>query len=593
MSVIGRLPWMVVPLTLAVGCTETIDIDPIDETPVRQAQVRPPAISGGTLAVQDGLAVVADPDRDLIYVVDLVGESLLHTIPLEAGSEPGRVAFGSEGFAHVVLRRAGHVATIDLQAGSIVTEHGVCAEPRGIAFEADPVATLHIACADGTLAHAPEAMDGEIVYDQFAPDLRDVVIWDGEVRASRFRAAEVVSKAGTISAQEVASGRGSFQPHVAWRARVDGDQLVMLHQVEDVSPVQIEREPSDDGGADGPPGSGDGGLPYGGGGDLFGCNLGIVASAITVLTGPGDPQSATNTFPLGGMPLAVDVATTPDGQFALAVPGADEEHSTLIIHPGFDGCGGELPPVGEEGQVTSVDFTEGGALVAFSREPAQLVVRSAGNILSGGTIIPLSDESRFDTGHEIFHRATASNLSCASCHPEAGDDGHVWLFAELGHRRSQPLDVGLEGTAPFHWDGDMTDLDMIMDEVLSHRMGGMRQSPAREESFRTWLFEQELPPARLQVAADLATTGEGLFSTLGCAECHFGPNLMSNETVELNGMMLQVPSLRRVALRPPYMHDGRSETLEQAVYDMLSETGRAEHASQGNVEAIAAYLRTQ
>ena len=590
MSIIGRLPWLLVPMTLAVGCTETIDIDPIDETPVRQAQVRPPAISGGTLAVADGLAVVADPDRDLVYVVDLAAESLLHTIALPDESEPGRVAFGSEGLAHVVLRRGGQVATIDLKAGEIVAEHRVCAEPRGLAFEADPVPTLHIACADGTLAHAPEAMDGEIVTEQFPPDLRDVVLWNDDVMASRFRAAEMVSANGTMRALEVETPRGGvFEPHVAWRARVQNGQLAILHQVEDTRPVQIERtSSSDDGGV--PPGGGGSDLPYGGGGDgALGCNLGIVSAALTLVDAPGDGA----VFALSGMPLLVDVAVGPDGQFAFAAPGAAQGESTLVVNAGLGTCGGELPASGGEGQVTSVDFTEDGALVAFSREPAQLVVRPRANLMTGGTIIPLSSESRFDTGHEIFHRVTESNLSCATCHPEAGDDGHVWQFTELGHRRTQPLDVGLEGTAPFHWDGDMVDLDMIMDEVLSHRMGGLRQSPEREESFRTWLFERELPPVRIAVDADLVATGEQLFTSLGCASCHYGPNLMSNDSVEMSGMTLQVPSLRRVAVRPPYMHDGRSQTLEDAVYDMLEATGKTAQATTENVAAITAYLRTQ
>src|SRR5687768_5371914 len=101
----------------------------------------------------------------------------------------------------------------------------------------------------------------------------------------------------------------------------------------------------------------------------------------------------------------------------------------------------------------------------------------------------------FDTGHEIFHRVTESNLSCVSCHPDGTDDGHVWQFVGLGPRRTQSLDIGIEGTAPFHWDGDMDDLDVLMTEVLAHRMGGLRQSEARADSFTRWLFEQERPVA--------------------------------------------------------------------------------------------------
>src|SRR5258706_11844514 len=51
----------------------------------------PPPISGGTLTVaEDGRTVIAaDPDRDLVYVVDIPTRTLRHTIRLARGSEPG------------------------------------------------------------------------------------------------------------------------------------------------------------------------------------------------------------------------------------------------------------------------------------------------------------------------------------------------------------------------------------------------------------------------------------------------------------------------------------------------------------------------
>jgi hypothetical protein len=37
--------------SVAPGCTQTIDLDPLDESAVVEARVRPPAITGGTLAL--------------------------------------------------------------------------------------------------------------------------------------------------------------------------------------------------------------------------------------------------------------------------------------------------------------------------------------------------------------------------------------------------------------------------------------------------------------------------------------------------------------------------------------------------------------
>src|SRR6187402_459319 len=71
----------------------------------------PPAISGGTLAVApDGHTVIAaDPDRDLVYVIDARSHTLTFTIPVAAGAEPGRVAVDDAGHAYVALRSAGAI----------------------------------------------------------------------------------------------------------------------------------------------------------------------------------------------------------------------------------------------------------------------------------------------------------------------------------------------------------------------------------------------------------------------------------------------------------------------------------------------------
>jgi mono/diheme cytochrome c family protein len=587
--------WILPSMALASlgACTDAIDLDPLDEAPPVESRVRPPPISGGTLVLtDDGLAVAADPDRDLVYVVDLASKSLRHTIALAPGDAPGRVAQGTGGLAHVVLRGAGALASIDLAAGVVVAQRPVCADPRGVTFEHDAL-TLHVACADGTLVHVPEDPEGDITAEAVGTDLRDVVVHDGALWTSRFRAAEVVRAQASVGgdgddeALRPSVGDLEMQPHVAWRtfvapARGSAPQILMLHQVSETRPVPIDGGPTrDDGGGDG------GDVAYGG--DVFEpCATGISATALTIVSGP---DAETFTFP--GLPLAVDAAVAPDGDWiALAVPGAPEGVSSLQLTPFSHLCETPLAQDAGEGQVTAVAFAADGTLVMQSREPAQLVIRSGNPVTGAREVIALSSESRFDTGHEIFHRTTESGLSCASCHPEGGDDGHVWLFDPIGPRRTQPLDVGLKGTAPFHWDGDMDDLDMIMDEVMSHRMGGHRHTPERRESFARWMFDLELPPARTSQDALLVEQGAALFASMGCATCHAGSNFMSNDTVTMRGRDLQVPSLRRVSLRPPYMHDGRSSTLEHAIIDMVDVTAPGIAYDQADVEAMAAYLRT-
>ena len=76
---------------LATGCQDTIDLDPLDDSPVVESRVRPAPIIGGTLVVtSDGLAVAADPDRDLLHIVDIDARDELHAVALEPGDQPGR-----------------------------------------------------------------------------------------------------------------------------------------------------------------------------------------------------------------------------------------------------------------------------------------------------------------------------------------------------------------------------------------------------------------------------------------------------------------------------------------------------------------------
>ena len=60
---------------------------------------------------------------------------------------------------------------------------------------------------------------------------------------------------------------------------------------------------------------------------------------------------------------------------------------------------------------------------------------------------------------------------------------------------------------------------------------------------------------------------------------------------EADRHVFRVPSLRNVALTPPYFHDGSAQTLEQAIAIMAKyQLGRT--LAKEQVQAIAQFLRT-
>jgi cytochrome c peroxidase len=94
--------------------------------------------------------------------------------------------------------------------------------------------------------------------------------------------------------------------------------------------------------------------------------------------------------------------------------------------------------------------------------------------------------------------------------------------------------------------------------------------------------------------------GYQLFKSLGCVSCHQGVNVGGN-LFQRHGIfhplaspkpeILRVPSLRNVAITPPYFHDGSAPTLNEAVRRMAAaQLDRA--LSDQQVEAIVAFLST-
>ena len=96
--------------------------------------------------------------------------------------------------------------------------------------------------------------------------------------------------------------------------------------------------------------------------------------------------------------------------------------------------------------------------------------------------------------------------------------------------------------------------------------------------------------------AEAVERGREVFETRACARCHAPPNFTSTETFdvglpdEVGNRKFNPPSLRGVARRPPYLHDGRASTLPDVF--LRHRHPKLSGWSNGEVEDLVAYLKT-
>jgi YD repeat-containing protein len=584
--------------------------------PVSSVQKAKPVIGGTLLALPDArTAVAADPDRDHIYFADYRKQAVLADIELQPGDEPGRLVADGEGRVHVALRGSGALLTLESTGGwHVAGRRPVCTAPRGVAYDADQ-RQIHVACADGHLVSLPvepDAAPARVL--ELDRDLRDVVVDGDALLVSRFRSAEVltIDRAGKVLRRQVPGARRTFRtvtttngnvsqgssqealmtPSVAWKmVPLRLGETLVLHQRGLAD--EVSETPGGYSGQD--------------------CG-GIIESTVSRVGPLGDPTAAP-TLPAGT--LAVDLAVSPDGtQVAIVSPGVAKASAaggfrsfgqvttlgTEFLYQqagecnnqgvggstgsvGFPDAGPvgdtESPPSGDggvtdggaddelpppidfrqpRGEAVAVVYDARGHLLVQTREPASI------QLVTADRTVILSHDSRADTGHDIFHSDAGGGIACASCHPEGGDDGRTWKFRNkkgvLEVRRTQNLRGGVMGTAPFHWNGDLKDMSTLMDEVFVERMRGPKLGADYVTTLHNWIDTiPALPKIPVRDAAAVER-GRALYGAAGCASCHNGALLTNNTTVDVGtGRPLQVPSLRGVVWRAPFMHDGCAGNL--------------------------------
>jgi len=255
--------------------------------------------------------------------------------------------------------------------------------------------------------------------------------------------------------------------------------------------------------------------------------------------------------------------------------------------------------------------------------------------------VPEAKES-LALGRRLFFDAeepiVSGNMSCAGCHPDGRDDGHVWRELKgrysnnTAHFRAGPsLALGLEpepyGVArqtpmlagrvaalgPYGWHGESgTLVDRIKAGFQLHRADRISTDGAtlrmRAEPLAEFLRTGLVPPPREAREFDEEEQkGKGVFESTKtrCVTCHVVKSeLTDRSTTPLRGFKTlpffdedprrdyKVPSLFYVGSTAPYYHDGSEATLDDLVEHNQDRMGKTSHLTAGERAQLIAYLKT-
>lgn len=222
-------------------------------------------------------------------------------------------------------------------------------------------------------------------------------------------------------------------------------------------------------------------------------------------------------------------------------------------------------------------------------------------------------------GRKLFFSAVdsrmnnpATGISCGTCHLEGREDGHVWNFPE-GPRQTPSLSGRmLSKTAPFHWNGEFSDLLAFMSHTVQRRMGGSGVTPAMEQQVAAFIESMPTPdnPYRDTVATAQVARGVALYERAQCATCHVGVALTNNTFADVGTYVtagrvvdqpsllphggLNTPSLLGLARTAPYLHDGSAQTLKARLLQGkdTNRHGLTAGLTEAEVDDLVAYLQT-
>lgn len=263
------------------------------------------------------------------------------------------------------------------------------------------------------------------------------------------------------------------------------------------------------------------------------------------------------------------------------------------------------------GRPTAAAFLpDGSGLVVANdlRNELQIVEPAEGEILRaiplGGPTKPVAAERR---GEAVFHdgfRSWHEWYSCATCHPGGHSNGGIYDTFNDGKAGNPKKTLSLRGvakTGPWTWHGWQKDL---ADATQGSFRGTMALNPLNREELAdvlAYLKTIDFVPPPAPADAEAAKRGAVVFRSRACGDCHAPPAYASKDVVvtglEAPGDAYKgynVPPLRGVGRRGPWLHDGRARTLLEVLekHHRPSTLNRTPDLSPAEAKDLAAFLES-
>ena len=255
----------------------------------------------------------------------------------------------------------------------------------------------------------------------------------------------------------------------------------------------------------------------------------------------------------------------------------------------------------------------------------------------------VADQRQVALGERLFRDPRLSHdntRSCNSCH-DMSTNGASPMNGANASQNSDAIELNIPTifnaalSFRLNWEGDLRTLEdqivqtldkpQTMGSSVEEALHKLRADPDVDRQFREAYGREADGPALLGALAAYERTlltpgsrfdrwlkgdlnaitaeefgGYQLFKSLGCVSCHQGVNIGGNmyqrhgvfhPLASPNPEVVRVPSLRNVAVTPPYFHDGSTATLSKAVQQMgYAQLDRK--LTDDQTEAIVAFLNT-
>jgi YVTN family beta-propeller protein len=227
-------------------------------------------------------------------------------------------------------------------------------------------------------------------------------------------------------------------------------------------------------------------------------------------------------------------------------------------------------------------------------------------------------------GERLFFSARfgfQGHFGCANCHIEATIDGLSWDLEPDGFGIeivANRLLEDVKDTGPFKWNGSNPSLEMecgprtekyfyrnqsYSPRELADLVTFIKAIPLRPNRYRAKDGELTEQQERGRAIFERERTKNGAPIDEGnqCPVCHSGPHHTNQQLADVGTVkptdrspMLDVPQLDNVAMKPPYLHDGSANTLEEiwTVFNPHDKHGVSNDLAKDELNDLIEYLKT-